>query len=476
MKQSMRNEGNMKRYAGLKYALCVSAMLFVVQVFQVSASEYLKNEIYGAWHGKLHFGSSSITVVFRFWENEDGVMKCTMDSPDQGANGIPAEVEYVSEDSVRVLVPSLMASFEGHIAEEKIPGMFIQRGFRLPLTLEEGEPALNRPQTPKPPYPYFTEEVSFANISDGTRLAGTLAVPVGYEKGVGDKPAVVLFVTGSGQQDRNEELFGHKPFLVIADYLARNGIASLRYDDRGVGSSERGESAVTLESNRDDAAAGVEYLKSTGLFGKVGVLGHSEGGTIAFMLAGEVKLDFAVSMAGSALQGDSLLVAQNRLMFLASGIPESVTDSYCAVLEQMFAAEIDGREISGSELDALVEKYGGGNISDALKANLPVVAKQIKNPWFGSFLRYNPSADMAAIVCPVLAVNGEKDLQVPADLSLGAVRRNLPANPKHLIKSYPDLNHLFQHCTTGVVTEYRSIEETISPEVLQDVAEWINSL
>lgn len=474
MKQGMENEDNMKRYAGLKYALCVSAMFFVLQLFQVFASEHSKNDIYGAWHGKLHFGSDSITVVFRFLGNEDGVMKCTMDSPDQGANGIPAEVEYVSNDSVRVLVPSLMASFEGRIAEEKIPGMFIQRGFRFPLTLKEGEPVLHRPQTPKPPYPYFTEEVSFTNISDGTKLAGTLVMPVGYEKGVRDKPAVVLFVTGSGQQDRNEELFEHKPFLVIADYLARNGIASLRYDDRGIGSSDFGSVPVTLESNRDDAAAGVEYLKSTGLFGKVGVLGHSEGGLISYMLAGDGKIDFAVSLAGPALRGDTLLVAQNRMLLIASGIPELVAESYGAVLSQLFLAEIEGREIS--DLDAVVEKYGGENIPEELKGNFSVVVRMIKSPWFGSYLKYNPYGALTAVACPVFALSGEKDLQVPSDLNLKTLRHCLPANPQHMIKSYPDLNHLFQHCTTGVVTEYRNIEETISEEVLEDIVQWIGSL
>lgn len=459
-----------------KYAVCVAAVLFAVSSLCVSAADVPVMNRRGVWNGKLMAGPTGITLVFRVFGESSDALQCVMDSPDQGAYGIPAELEYISGDSLAVSIPNMTISFSGRFDGGKIVGVFSQRGFRFPLTLNEGEPALRRPQTPEPPYPYFTEEVTFTNTADGVTLAGTLTLPVGYEEGRAPKPVAVLFVSGSGQQDRNEELFEHKPFLVIADYLARHGIASLRYDDRGVGGSGMGSMPVTLHSNRDDAAAGVEFLKNSGRFGKVGLVGHSEGGTIAFMLAGEVKLDFAVSLAGSALQGDSLLVAQNRLMFLASGIPESVTDSYCAVLEQMFAAEIDGREISGSELDALVEKYGGGNISDALKANLPVVAKQIKNPWFGSFLRYNPSADMAAIVCPVLAVNGEKDLQVPADLSLGAVRRNLPANPKHLIKSYPDLNHLFQHCTTGVVTEYRSIEETISPEVLQDVAEWINSL
>jgi len=276
--------------------------------------------------------------------------------------------------------------------------------------------------------------VTFRNEGDGATLAGTLTWPVGYDKK--QKPVVVLMVSGSGQQNRDEELFDHKPFLVIADYLARQGIATLRYDDRATGKSVGGEvkNATTADFMRD-AAAGLNYLRQRKTFGKVGILGHSEGGSIAFMLGARKKTDFIVSLAGPGVKGDTLLAAQSNRILTLSGQPANMT----------------------------VEKY---RQQDAVQ--------QI--PWLRWFNDYDPSDDIRKTRCFVFALNGNRDCQVISSLNLTAIKQLLQQSKRNLVKEYPGLNHLFQHCTTGLPTEYGQIEETISPEVLQDISQWIQSL
>lgn len=277
----------------------------------------------GSWNGKLDIGTAKLNVVFNFCKGDDGKTLCTLDSPDQGAKGIPATVEYISEDSVAVTVPAIMAKYNGRVREGKIDGTFAQAGMSHKLVLSPGFVEIKRPQTPKPPFPYITEEVTFSNAKDGTVLSGTLSLPL--MRSISKKVPVVLMVTGSGQQNRDEELLGHKPFLVIADFLARHGIATLRYDDRGVGKSTGNVSDVTMTSNMLDAIAGIDFIRKDDRFSKVGMLGHSEGGTIAFLSASKYadKLDFIVSMAGTGVRGDSIIIFQNRVMLESSGAPQT---------------------------------------------------------------------------------------------------------------------------------------------------------
>ena len=391
-------------------------------------------EISGPWNGELQAGVSKISIVFRF---ENG--KCTMDSPDQGAKNIPAELEYISSDSVRVVQRQMDAVFSGRLKNGKIAGRFSQRGLTMPLVLSPGEVVRNRPQTPAGPFPYKTEEVAFTS-GDAT-LAGTLTYPEGWNGK--KKVPVAIMVTGSGTQNRDEELFGHKPFLVIADYLARNGIATLRYDDRGAGASTGDPEKATTHDFMLDAAAGVDHLRSLGKFKKVGVIGHSEGGSIAFMLGAREKVDFLVSLAGPGVQGDSILLLQNLNALRQAGMTMRLTKEY--------------------------------------------VRAQIKaqhNPWLDYFIDYDPLTDIGKVRCPALVLNGDKDTQVDASVNTTPIFENLPKNRsgkrfvnKHTRgKIYPGLNHLFQHCQTGQVVEYSQIEETISPEVLEDIARWINEL
>ena len=386
----------------------------------------------GSWSGKLKAGVASLTVVLHL-EQADGYVKVTLDSPDQGVKGIPTYKEYLTDDSLAVKMEQLNATYRARLKDGKLDGTFSQMGMSFPLVLERGVPEVKRPQMPKPPYPYETEEVTFVNKADSATLAGTLTWPVGYDKQAKQKPIVVLFVSGSGQQNRDEELMNHKPFLVIADYLARQGIATLRYDDRATGKSVGGDvKNATSEDFARDAAAGLDYLRNRKAFSKVGILGHSEGGTIAFMLGGQKKVDFIVSLAGPTVKGDTLLAAQSNRIFSLSGQPANMT----------------------------VEKYRQTTAA-------------MKMPWIDWFNDYDPSDNIRKTHCPVFALNGDRDCQVISSLCLPALRQLLPPSKKHLIKEYPGLNHLFQHCTTGLPTEYSQIEETISEEVLKDIAQWL---
>lgn len=427
--------------------------------------------IQGSWNGTLNVSGAKLRLVLNI--ASDG--KCTMDSPDQGAKGIPAVLEYVSSDSLVVSVPALKVRYGGKLKEGCLEGVFAQAGYNVPLTLRPGGVVLNRPQTPQPPFPYATEEVSFRNEKDDATLCGTLTYPVGFDKGASRKVPVVLMVTGSGLQNRDEELLGHKPFAVWADYLARNGIASLRYDDRGMGKSVGDVRNLTTYNNCLDALAGVAFLKSLGVFGKVGVLGHSEGGTIALMMAArpEREVDFIVSLAGTSIRGIEVLSEQNYVTLRMSGLSDRVAKDYCRALTEVFEVRTNGAPYQADEttLDALLARMEI-QLPEVWKKNLLTVF-QTPSPWLDYFSQYDPRKDIVNIKCPVMAVNGLLDVQVLPASNLGTLRELLPSNGQTIIKEYKGLNHLFQHCTLGSVAEYNQIEETVSEEVLKDVTEWV---
>ena len=390
----------------------------------------------GSWSGKLNVGSASLTLVLHV-EQADGHVVITLDSPDQGVKGIGTFKEFLSDDSLAIKVEQIGMTYRAKLKDGKLDGTFSQNGMKIPLVLTRGDVAeVKRPQNPQPPFPYATEEVTFRNEADGATLAGTLTYPVGYDKQSKKKPIVVLFVSGSGQQNRDEEVFNHKPFFVIADYLARQGIATLRYDDRAIGKSTGGEvKNGTSEDFMRDALAGLEFLRQQKKFSKVGMLGHSEGGLIAFMLGAKKQTDFIVSMAGPGVKGDTLLTEQSNRILSLSGLPATMT----------------------------VEKYRQQQDVQEI-------------PWLKWFIDYDPTNNIRSTRCPVFALNGTLDCQVIASQNLTAIRQLLPKSKKNLVKEYHGLNHLFQHSTTGFPAEYGQIEETISPEVLQDIAQWLNSL
>ncbi|MDO4159676.1 MAG: alpha/beta hydrolase [Prevotellaceae bacterium] len=450
----------------MKKACLLFSFLFIVLLANAQ-------NIAGSWNGKLSVGAMQLTMVFHITE-ADNKYSCTMDSPDQGAFGIPAEIT-VADNSVNINVPSIGFAYNGELKDNVLSGKITQNGYSFPLELKPGDVVINRPQTPKEPFPYATEEVTFNNKGNAV-LSGTLTLPVDFKESKKSDVPLVIMVTGSGQQNRDEELFGHKPFLVLADYLARNGIASLRYDDRGTGKSTGDVESCTTVDFKEDALSAVEYVRKSGRFGKIGVLGHSEGGCIAFMIAADKKADFIISMAGTAQRGDSVLIGQNRYMLESTGTPAIYTSSYIYALDKVFNYVESGKSLDNPDgIVADILKNSPGMTLPQMKENLVEVIKTV-NPWLKHFLSYDPTESISATKCPVMAINGSLDRQVSPAKNLEAIRKSLPDNRKNMIKEYPNLNHLFQHCTTGSVMEYGKIEETISPEVLKDIAEWINGL
>ena len=427
--------------------------LFIV-VSVVLAAVVPVNAQTGAWTGKLKVSGVELALIFNIGEES-----ATLDVPDQGAKEIPVEVSRDAVGGITLNVPAINASFKGLWAGKMIAGTFTQHGMSFPMTLTPGAPVIRRPQTPVGSYPYATEEVSFTN-GDAV-LKGTLTLP---EKCDRNTP-VLIMVTGSGLQNRDEEMFGHKPFAVIADAFARAGIATLRYDDRGFGESTGDVVFCTTEDLKNDALSGIKLLK--GRFDRVGVLGHSEGGTIALMLAGEKQVDFAISLAGMIVSGAETLLEQNRHALKAAGMPESEVDAYCRLLSDTFDA------IKAKSPLPSADDY---NLSDGLKQNYQAALAQFRTPYMEYFLGLDLSKRLSGITCPVMALNGTKDTQVQCDRNMEALKAGLPSGGKNLVRAEEGLNHLFQHCVTGDFSEYKEIEETFSPEVLSEMAVWIKSL
>lgn len=408
----------------------------------------------GAWTGKLKVSGVELALIFNIGEES-----ATLDVPDQGAKDIPVEVSRDAVGGITLNVPAINASFKGLWAGKVIAGTFTQHGMSFPMTLTPGAPVVRRPQTPVGPFPYTTEEVSFSN-GDAV-LKGTLTLPDNCDR----KTPVLIMVTGSGLQNRDEELFGHKPFAVIADAFARAGIATLRYDDRGFGDSTGEVVLCTTEDLKNDALAGVKLLRDR--FERVGVIGHSEGGTIALMLAGERQVDFAVSLAGMIVSGAETLLAQNRRAFESAGLPESEVEAFARLLSDTFTA---------IRTRAPLPSADNYDITDALRKNYAAALPSFRTPYMEFFLGLDLSASLSGITCPVMALNGTKDTQVQCDRNIAALEAGLPSNSRSVIRAEDGLNHLFQHCVTGEVSEYKNIEETFSPEVLSEMIAWIKTL
>ena len=420
-------------------------LLIVVSIF----CSLVANAQEGRWKGELNVPGMKLPVVFNF--SSEG---CTMDSPSQGAVGIKTDWTRSENGDVKISIPTIGGSYEGKLDDKEIKGVFKQMGMSFPLNLTEAR--LNRPQTPVAPFPYTTEEVKFKN--GDIELNGTLTLPAGFSK----KTPVLVMVTGSGQQNRDEELFEHKPFAVIADAFARKGIATLRYDDRFLGDGAKDFGKFSTYDFKEDALAAINLLR--GRFDNVGVLGHSDGGTIALMLAAEGKVDFAVSMAGVGGSGKENLLLQNKMILKSMGHSDDVLVTYCDVLGKMFDEMANGRQPKGGDIPE--------SLPMELKTNLQAVMSQPLVPYICTSLSIDMSNSLANIKCPVLAINGKLDLQVEPTYNLGVLEKGL-TNCKHKVVAFDGLNHLFQHCKSGSPTEYSEIEETISPEVLDVMIDWI---
>ena len=443
------------------------------------SSSLSAQDISGAWHGKLSLPTGSLTIVFHISQTEQDVYVTTLDSPDQGANGIKTQTTSFNDSTLIIQIPVIHASYKGKLnSDDTINGTFTQ-GMPLPLNLKKGEASRpKRPQEPQPPFPYRSEEVTVRNERDGINLAGTLTLP---EKGT-KFPAVVM-VTGSGAQNRDEEIMGHKPFFVIADYLTRNGIAVLRCDDRGTAASQGTHATATNEDFATDTEAMVNYLRSRKEINakKIGIIGHSAGGIIAFIVAKkDPSIAFVVSLAGAGVRGDSLMLKQVELISKSQGMPDAVW--------QGMKPSIRNRYAILQQTDKTPEELQKELYADVTKTMSPEQLKDLNtiqqlsaqissmtSPWYLHFMRYDPAQDLKKLKCPVLALNGEKDIQVDAAMNLAAIQERITGNGNKnvTVKAYPNLNHLFQTCEKGTLAEYGQLEETINPEVLKDIIEWI---
>lgn len=442
----------------------------------------------GHWQGSLRMGPSELRLVLHVNERSDGAYEATLDSVDQGALGLPiSKIEYAS-DFVRLELKRLGAGFEGKMSDDgsELAGVWKQGPVEAPLVFRRlaAAPQLARPQEPKRPFPYDESEVSFEGGTPEVILSGTLTMP----KGEGPFPAVVL-LSGSGPQDRDESLMGHRPFLVLADHLTRRGIAVLRYDDRGFGKSTGKHSLATHEDFAADARAAFRFLTAqAGIDGsRVGLCGHSEGGVHAPLVAAEeTDVAFIVMLAGVGVPLEALLRRQREDVLRVMGVDEESRQEQHRLGTAVFAAlrehgaTEEARERIRKLISEAAEQYTPAQRS-AMGLTDGMIRQQsatMTTPWFVDLLVYDPRPTLAKVKCPVLALNGEKDVQVAADENLAGIQGGLRAggNERVTIKKLPGLNHLFQTAISGAISEYGSLEETMSPVALELVSEWILQL
>jgi len=466
----------------------IYVMIFIILfclIFVITGGASMQKEIEGNWEGTIKVPGAELRLVFRVYLNLDGILAATMDSPDQGITGIPVNEVVQKDDNLYLEVKEIGGVFEGVISEDFliIEGQWKQSGASFPILLEKKEKITEivRPQEPLKPYPYIEENIKYENKEAGITLAGTLTLPA--EKGTFP---VVLLISGSGPQDRDEAVFGHRPFLVLADYLTREGIAVLRVDDRGVGESTGDFSHATSEEFASDVLAGIEYLKTREEVNseQIGLIGHSEGGLIAPMVASRSEdVAFIVLMAGPGLPGEKILYLQSELIAKAMGISAEkiARDSRYNKKLYSLVKEEENEEILKEKSSNVFEEYFT-ELTEDEKGEIgdwdTYVAGQLQgllSPWFKYFLIYDPRPTLSKVNCPVLAINGEKDLQVPPKENLKAIEEALIAggNRNFIIKELPGLNHLFQSAATGSPDEYARIEETISPVALELISDWI---
>lgn len=445
----------------------------LISIFFLLISLSTQAQIEGIWNGKIEIPNQKLPFVIHISKVNDE-WNAFGESPMQTDEKFPLEKIIFQNDTLKITDSKIGMNYIGHLKNEnEIEGKFSQGVMSFKLNLKKGEFKLNRPQEPKPPFNYISEDITFENINAGIKLAGTLTIPKGKDK----FPALIL-VTGSGPQDRNEEILQHKPFLLIADYLTKNGYAVLRFDDRGVAKSEGDFSSATVFDFASDAKAATNYLKSRKDIdhNKIGILGHSEGGSVAQIIASEDhSLNFIITMAGPGIKGNELLVLQNDAMSKAMNIPEFTRLLNKKLNEKTYEIIMknDSKEKAHKELKEYYKttvhyKYLTDKELDNLVENL--YTEHIRQ-----LLLFDPMDYLTKINCNVLAINGTKDLQVTSIENLEGISKGLSHNKKTKIISYEGLNHLFQPATTGLVNEYSDIETTIDPKVLEDITIWLNT-
>jgi len=452
-------------------------LLSVVLLMLATMTNAQPKNIFGYWVGKVDLPTAKFTTIFEIRKSAGKVDSVFLSIPEQGAQDLPGALLGMNSDSIIIFHSQLNRIFYGEFLNDStIKGDWKKNRIGIPITLKKSakKPELLRPQTPVPPFPYPDEEVEYTNPESGLKLAGTLTIP----KNAKACPAVLL-ISGSGAQDRDETIFEHKPFAVIADYFTRNGIATLRMDDRGVGGSEGDIARSTSEDFAGDALAGVEFLKSRKEIDpqKIGLIGHSEGGLIAPIAA--IRSDevaFIVMMAGPGMVGEQILYEQNDLALKAAGMPDYAIQQNRLVQKNIFDV-VKNEPDSAKVVEQLRMKLSQGmyaGMNEQMQKAIDDKIAGVTSPWFRYFLTYDPKPTLAKVKCPVLAINGRKDVQVPVS-NLKAIYYAVQSGGNSQVDtiSFKNHNHLFQQCESGAVGEYSQIEETIDPVVLETMKDWI---
>ena len=448
-------------------------------------------EYFVMWQGILQAGDAKLRMVFKFYKNEMDSIGVSLDIPEQRAKDISASTVHNDDDSIYIRFNQMDAYYIGKFNSRKtsIKGKWFQSGSNFDLVLEKIDKVeeVKHPQEPKGPFPYNEEEVVFENKTAGINLAGTFTYPkeIYNIKGF---PAVVL-VTGSGPQTRDEEVFGHKTFLVWSDYLTRNGIAVLRYDDRGIGKSKGNFNSATTMDFSTDAIAAIKYLKSRKEVNpeKLGIIGHSEGGLIAPIAANRCKdVSFIVLAAGPAVPGDEIVLLQSELILQKTGAPEEIIKNNNNSNKKIFDIiknSKDSLEASGKLDHYFNDIYNSlsdseKNRSEYSKESNEQKKKRFLSPWFRQFIMIDPRNELVRLDMPVLAMYGENDLQVPPSQNKDEMEKVLAKSRSKYFKVVvlPGLNHIFQESESGLPTEYGNIEQTASPKMLELMTDWIKGL
>jgi len=442
----------------------------------VLSSITLAQNITGDWQGELRFQGNSLGINFHITATENGFAS-TMDVPLQGVEGYKSDVTTYIDSLLTIQIKELGIQYEGRFAiKNTITGNFSQNGMSFKLDFKRGNTLPNRPQEPKPPYDYVIKEVSYKNTSDNVTLAGTLSLP----KGDGPFPAVLL-LSGSGPQDRDSSIFGHKPFLLLAHQLTQSGIAVLRFDERGVGESGGQISEMTMATQMGDAQAGINYLLSNTQIDrtKVGLLGHSLGGLFAPKLAIENDIDFLVLLAAPGVNGDVMMLKQRKDLLMLRGATDKQIEGTNEMLASLYS-ELRRSTLEGEALKSELQK----NLAIKYQTTIPerelndMVNSIVNNQELMTILKSSPANYFQKVSCPVLALNGSKDFQVSAKENLAAINRALSDGGNMEVETHElkGLNHLFQDSDTGDILEYQLIEQTMSPVVLILITDWVSKI
>ncbi|SMO67736.1 alpha/beta hydrolase family protein [Solitalea koreensis] len=458
-------------------------LIFFTSIIFLALNTYSQSaNISGDWFGRVDLG---ISLRLAFHISEQGnAFKATMDSPDQKAFGIAVDKITINNDTLQLSIERIGFNYVGVVNKDfqQINGKLSQGSISKELNLSRSEvkkDAANRPQEPKPPFEYVNEDISFHNTKDSVTLSGTFSHP-----STSGKYPVLVLISGSGPQDRDETMADHKPFLVIADYLVKNGFAVLRYDDRGFGKSTGSFANSSLYNFAEDAKAAVRYLKTRNDVDQknIGLIGHSEGGYIAPMIAAQSKdIAYIVLLAGPGIKGSDVILTQNRLIRAANHTPEERINQESDLIKNCTSITASGSKKNNQQLRTQFEAFW--NLlspieQQALGSKEAFVESRTEiwtAPWYSDFIHFDPSIYLQKVKCPVLAMNGTKDLQVEYQSNLEALSRNLSiAKNKHCtFAAMEGLNHLFQTATTGTIDEYEQIEETFSPKALKLMSDWL---